>query len=222
MNLAPGDAPISRIDRFDKARPKCHLGVNQCVFWKTADGRDRISVRRSELTSGRGIIMNTAATAVVFGTLGLLVRVLGMADASQVPGPAAREPAGDHGGRADPHSFGNPEQVRVHRSSLDLTVDFEHRVLKGRAVLELVRQPGCPADAPLVLDSRGLTIEEVGLRQQEPSPHAFTPTTFQLDPAGPDPGLPTHDQAQSLGRPGPDYVPDEPVGRSTPVAGAVR
>ena len=86
---------------------------------------------------------------------------------------------------ADPHSFGNPDQIRVHHVLLDLTVDFEHRILKGSAVLDIVRQPGCPADAPLVLDTRGLTIEEVGLRKMEPTPQAFTPTTFHLDPPDP-------------------------------------
>ena len=69
---------------------------------------------------------------------------------------------------ADPHSFGNPDQIRVHQLLLDLTVDFDHRILKGIAVLDIVRQPGCPADAPLVLDSRGLTIEEVGCVDWKP------------------------------------------------------
>jgi leukotriene-A4 hydrolase len=83
---------------------------------------------------------------------------------------------------ADPHSYGNLDQVRVQQVQLDLNVDFEHRILKGTALLDFVRQPGCPADAPLVLDSRGLTIEHVGLRSLEVSPHVFTPTTFRVDP----------------------------------------
>ena len=52
-------------------------------------------------------------------------------------------------------------------------------------MLDIVRQPGCPADAPLMLDTRGLTIEQVGLRKMEPTPEVFTPTTFHLDPPDP-------------------------------------
>ena len=69
---------------------------------------------------------------------------------------------------------------------LDLTVDFEHRILEGTAVLEL--SSGNRVVRPmrrLVLDTRGLTIEEVGLRQTRRRRGTFTPTTFQLDPPDP-------------------------------------
>ena len=87
--------------------------------------------------------------------------------------------------RADVHSFSNPYQVRVEKIELDLTPDFERREIKGIAVLAIQRQPGCPADAPLVLDTRGLTIEEVGIREQAVQPAPFVPTRFQLAPADP-------------------------------------
>jgi leukotriene A-4 hydrolase/aminopeptidase len=61
----------------------------------------------------------------------------------------------------DRHSFANPEQIRVTRVELDLTADFDKKQLRGTATLTVQRQPGCPADAPLILDTRGLTIESV-------------------------------------------------------------
>ena len=36
--------------------------------------------------------------------------------------------------RLDPHSAGNPDQVRVQHISLDLEVDFERKVLRGMAL----------------------------------------------------------------------------------------
>ena len=124
-----------------------------------------------------------------------------------------RPDAGETGsGRPDPHSFGNPDQVRVQQLDLDLTVDFEHDVLKGIAILDIQRQPGCPADAPLVLDTRGLTIEEVGLRDAQVQRRAFVcADPFQLGPADPILGSKltielTHGDA------GPDRVSDRAVG----------
>jgi aminopeptidase N len=71
---------------------------------------------------------------------------------------AAGEPAGE---RTDVHSFARPDQVRVKRVELSLTVDFDAKVLRGSATLDVERQPGCPSDAPLILDTKGLVIEAV-------------------------------------------------------------
>jgi aminopeptidase N len=67
-------------------------------------------------------------------------------------GPADRE---------DVHSFARPDQVRVTRVQLDLDVDFAQKVLHGTATLTVARTSGAPADAPLVLDTKGLVIERV-------------------------------------------------------------
>jgi aminopeptidase N len=72
---------------------------------------------------------------------------LGAADAGAVP--------------RDPHTLGNPHQIRVRRLELDLTVDFDREQLQGTASLIVERLPGCPPDTPLVLDTRNLTIERV-------------------------------------------------------------
>ncbi len=93
----------------------------------------------------------------------------------------ARDARGDDRPRADVHSFSDPEQVRVQKIELDLTPDFERHEIKGIAVLDIEKQPGCPANAPLVLDTRALTIEEVGIG----SAGAFAPARFQLAPADP-------------------------------------
>ncbi|WP_406700544.1 M1 family metallopeptidase [Singulisphaera sp. Ch08] len=61
----------------------------------------------------------------------------------------------------DLHSLGNPEQVRVSRVELDLSVDFEKKELQGTATLAFRRMPGCPPGTPLDLDTRDLKIERV-------------------------------------------------------------
>ena len=70
-------------------------------------------------------------------------------------------------GRAelDPHSYSNPGQVRVGHLDLDLDVDFARKVLVGEAIWSLERQPGCPVDASLVLDTKGLTVIDVRTSQ---------------------------------------------------------
>ena len=100
-----------------------------------------------------------AALAVIVGMLTILTLGLGGASPAEAAGPDDVEPARHQRAAVDSHSFGNPEQIRVYQVVLDLTVDFEHRVIEGSAILDFSRQPGCPSDAPLVLDSRGLTIE---------------------------------------------------------------
>ncbi|GAB4195372.1 MAG: M1 family metallopeptidase [Wenzhouxiangellaceae bacterium] len=58
----------------------------------------------------------------------------------------------------DPHSYSQPDQVAVSQLQLDLTADFSSHSLRGSATLQLERhQP----DAPLILDTRRLQIEQV-------------------------------------------------------------
>jgi len=58
----------------------------------------------------------------------------------------------------DPHSFAEPERVRVTHVALDLELDFEESRVSGSARLALERSD---PEAPLVLDVRDLAIEEV-------------------------------------------------------------
>lgn len=76
----------------------------------------------------------------------------------------------------DSHSFGRPEQIKVKRVELDLEVDFDRKELRGSANLIVERAPGCPADAPLDLDTRDLTIEGVSTVSGE---NASSPVQFR-------------------------------------------
>ena len=60
---------------------------------------------------------------------------------------------------ADPHSYAQPEQVRVTHLDLDLKLDFPHKQLDGRATLKL-EWTNLKA-ASLVLDTRDLKIASV-------------------------------------------------------------
>jgi leukotriene-A4 hydrolase len=123
--------------------------------------------------------MNTEANLIV-GLFSLLLVGLSMSDSALAADAGREGPA-----RTDAHSFSNPEQVRVRQIALDLTTDFEQSVIEGEAILDIQKQPGCPADASLVLDTRGLTIEAVGLSTLAVRPAAFMPTRFQLADADP-------------------------------------
>ena len=60
---------------------------------------------------------------------------------------------------ADPYSYAQPDQVKVRHLDLDLTVDFPHKQLHGRATLSLDWVN--PKAASLVLDTRDLKIARV-------------------------------------------------------------
>ena len=123
--------------------------------------------------------MNVATTVIV-GLLAFCVVLLAMTDPPRL---RASEPDRLDG---DSHSYGNPEQVRVYQIILDLTVDFERRVIEGAAVLDFSRQPGCPADAPLGRRHQGARrSKRSACARSEPMPGSFTHTRFKLDPPDP-------------------------------------
>ncbi|HQR46459.1 MAG TPA: M1 family metallopeptidase [Thermoanaerobaculia bacterium] len=76
--------------------------------------------------------------------------------------------------RIDPHSYADAAQPRLRHLDLDLDVDFDRRVISGRAVLSL----DAPGSGPLDLDTKGLAICSVateagaavpfGLADEEP------------------------------------------------------
>jgi len=65
----------------------------------------------------------------------------------------------------DPHSYANPEDVRVTHVHMDLDVDFERRVLDGWAKLDLNWIQG--GAGLLVLDTRDLLIHGVETRRDD-------------------------------------------------------
>lgn len=60
---------------------------------------------------------------------------------------------------ADPHSYAQPDQVRVTHLDLDLKVDFPHKQLDGQATLKLDWKN--PKAQSLVLDTRDLKIAKI-------------------------------------------------------------
>lgn len=81
--------------------------------------------------------------------------------------PTASEPsatsetneADDLNAARDHHSFANPDEISVTHLDLEATVDFDQRVLRGTAWLNLQRHD--PLATTLVLDTRDLTVEQV-------------------------------------------------------------
>jgi leukotriene A-4 hydrolase/aminopeptidase len=73
----------------------------------------------------------------------------------------------------DPHSFAKPEQARVKHLKLDLTVNFDTKVLIGKAVLDI--EVSADTDS-IYLDTHDLTIRKITLDEEE------KPATFQLGP----------------------------------------
>ncbi len=94
---------------------------------------------------------------------------------------------GDESDRRDAHSFSRPDQVRVKHLALDLTVDFASKTLHGSATWTVARLDGAPAEAPLILDTRDLTIESV---QAGPEAAHLAPTPYRLGDADPVLGTP--------------------------------
>ena len=89
------------------------------------------------------------------------------------PGAEPERHAGPVSG-VDYHSFANTGDYRVRHLDLDLTVDFSRKVLEGEAILQIERLN--EENNPLVLDTRGLSIESVRAGDGE----HFEETAFSL------------------------------------------
>lgn len=86
----------------------------------------------------------------------------------------------------DSHSYGNPDEARVRHIALDLTLDFERRVIAGSATLQVERrEPG--AAGRLVLDTRDLQIESA---EAAGSDGSFAAAAFRLGARDPILGAP--------------------------------
>ena len=80
-----------------------------------------------------------------------------------------------------PHSYAEPETVRIEHVQLDLTLDFDRRCLHGHAVLRLQRLAD---DIPvLILDTRDLDIQRVQVKAGADA--NWQQTTFSLAAADP-------------------------------------
>lgn len=70
----------------------------------------------------------------------------------------------------DEHSFAKPEEARVTHVSLDLTADFDAKVMTGTATLDLLTRDGAKE---VVLDSRNLAVNQVTDAEGRQLPFAF-------------------------------------------------
>jgi len=71
----------------------------------------------------------------------------------------------------DSHSNSKPWEANIEHISLDLTVDFEEKVISGKATLSISNNKGVHK---LYLDAWGLTIDKITLGEEE------SPTTFEI------------------------------------------
>ncbi len=67
----------------------------------------------------------------------------------------------------DIHSLSRPDRVRTTHAVLDWTVDFNAEQIRGGVTWTFERAPGASED-PLILDTRGLTIEAVKSESGQP------------------------------------------------------
>src|SRR4051812_42414194 len=81
----------------------------------------------------------------------------------------------------DVHSFATPEHVRVRHIDLDIKTDFDTRVIRGTATLA-VERTSKDLKRPLVLDTRGLTIDGV---EASADGATFAKAAFELGKADP-------------------------------------
>lgn len=79
----------------------------------------------------------------------------------------------------DFHSYSNPQEVKVRHLDLNLYVDFKRKVLEGTADLLFQRASG-KAGAPLILDTRALSIKRV---EASADGKRFQETEFTLGPS---------------------------------------
>jgi leukotriene-A4 hydrolase len=77
-------------------------------------------------------------------------------------------------GHTDPHSYSQPDKIRVTHIDLDLHARFDQRTLQASATLTLDRQN--PHEADLVLDTRDLNIHKVEVGQ----PNNFRNAPYEI------------------------------------------
>jgi leukotriene-A4 hydrolase len=84
--------------------------------------------------------------------------------------------AADVDAKRDWHSYANPEHVRVRHVDLDIEILFDQRIIRGETTLTIERT-SADLKQPLVLDTRGLTIEAA---QASEDGKAFQPALFEF------------------------------------------
>src|SRR5262245_32298320 len=88
--------------------------------------------------------------------------------------PESMKAQGSQGPGKDPHSYSNPEQIKVRHLDLDLEVSFERKVLEGTATLTVERAADHDG-ASLVLDTKDLNIARI---ESSHASSSFQPCPF--------------------------------------------
>src|SRR5690349_15065091 len=98
------------------------------------------------------------------------------------PGSGSSVAKAASGPRRDPHSLSRPDQLVVNHLALDLVVDFQTKVLTGKAALSLTRRD--PKATTVVLDTEGLAVDAVtDCVSAKPIPFALAPEVKRLGQA---------------------------------------
>lgn len=71
----------------------------------------------------------------------------------------------------DPHSFAKPDEAVVKHLDLDITVDFENKILSGKAAYKIENRKNVQQ---IILDTRDLKIDRITMNKEE------TPVSFSL------------------------------------------
>src|SRR5438477_6053412 len=66
----------------------------------------------------------------------------------------------------DPHSFANPSEAVITHLDLDIAVDFEKKIISGKATYDIDVREGA---SQIILDTRKLTIEKVTFENDKPA-----------------------------------------------------
>ncbi len=82
----------------------------------------------------------------------------------------------------DPHSYARPDEARITHLDLDLSVDFSRKLIHGEAVYHIANNQA----AEIILDTKGLEIEEVTIGEKDKK------TPFELGDLHPVLGRPLH------------------------------
>ncbi len=154
-----------------------------CSPWEIADlYRGRLAPVGSSALAGRNVCR--AACLLLVCAAMACAGSGSPGNAGKTTGPAL---AAAVSGRPDPHSYANPDRVRVRHIALDLDVRFETRTLAGSVLLSLERRSA--GGGALLLDTRDLTILSA---ETSGGSGPFTSAAFSMGARDPILGAPLH------------------------------
>ena len=76
----------------------------------------------------------------------------------------------------DPHSFARPEEAKMTHLNLDIEVDFDQKIIKGKASIQIDKQTEI---VELFLDTKDLDIQKVTLEEEEKETDFYLAKPFE-------------------------------------------